>query len=132
MASELVTEVLAEIDRQLSGRMTVWPYEKDEVVHAALERLKEASPETAVGFVLAGLRLMREGERGWPSVALNSVVGGVLRRKLPFTEDQVVEMIERVSVEHREFPFAGVLKAAEPLTMTPPAGEFIGQCIGNI
>ncbi|HEY1340775.1 MAG TPA: DUF4132 domain-containing protein [Bryobacteraceae bacterium] len=80
--------------------------------------LKDASPEAAVEFVLTGLRQMREGERDWAAHTLNSAVSGALRRKLPFTEDQVVEMIELVSVEHSEFPFAGVLKAAESLPMT--------------
>lgn len=116
-----MAEVLEEIRGQLAGKTTVWPYEQEQVVRTALDRLKEAPPETAVEFVLAGLRLMRE-ERGW-AYALNPVAGGVLRRKLTFTEDQVVEMIERVSVEHQEFPFKGVLNAAESVAMTPRIAE---------
>lgn len=116
--TDFVAEVLAEIRRQLSGKTMVWPDEREQVVRAALERLKDAPPEAAVEFALAGLRLMRE-ERDWATYPLNHAVGGVLRRKLIFTEDQVVEMIERVSVEHQEFPFNGVLKAAESVPMTP-------------
>jgi hypothetical protein len=116
--SDFVADVVAEIRRQLSGKTTVWPAERDQVVRSALERLKDAPPEAAVEFALAGLRLMRE-EQTWAAYALNHVVGNVLRRKLAFTEDQVVEMIETVAVEHREFPFKGVLNAAGSLTMTP-------------
>ena len=122
MQTGLVDEVLAEIRRRLSGRPTVWIFEKDELVHAATERLKEATPGEAVEFVLAGLRLSRDGGE-WATFALNPVVGGVLRRKLPFTEDQVVEMIELVSVEHREFPFPGVLKAAAAVPLTDRVAE---------
>ena len=55
---ELVTDVLSEIRRHLSGKMTVWPHEQDEVVRAALGRLKEALPEAAVP---------RSGEDQWGS-----------------------------------------------------------------
>jgi hypothetical protein len=54
-------------------------------------------------------------------------VGGVLRRKLSFTEDQVVEMIELVSVPNSSFPFKGILKAAESLPMTPRLAKSLGQ-----
>ena len=57
----------------------VWPFEKDQVVHSARERLKDAAPEAAVEFALTALRLMLE-ERSWATYALNQVVGGVLRR----------------------------------------------------
>ena len=123
MQTEPVTEVLAEIQRQFSGKTIVSPGELDGVVHAALERLKECPPEKAVEFVLAGLRLARNGRRDWPMHALIAVVGGVLRRKLPFTEEQVVEAIALVSVEHQDFPFAGVLKAAESVPMTDRIAE---------
>src|SRR5690242_6760541 len=122
MPSETVAEVLAGIRSRLSGN-TVWPDERDDAVRAALERLNEAPPETAAEFVLAALRHMREGGRDWATHALNTVVGRVLRRKLPFTEDQVVEMIERVSVKHQEFPFAGALHAAESVPLTPRIAE---------
>jgi len=120
--TDLVADVLAKIRRQLSGKTTVWPDEQEQVVRSALERLKDAPPEASVEFVLTGLRLMRE-DRNWATYALNPVVGGVLRRKLTFSEDQVIEMIERVSVEHQVFPFNGVLKAAESIPMTPGIAE---------
>jgi hypothetical protein len=123
MPTELVIEVLTEVRRQVSGKTFVRPFERDEAVRAALERLKEASPETAVEFVLAGLRLIREGDHDRASHALNSIVGGVLRRKLPFSEEQVIEMIERVAVKQREFPFTGVLRAAESLALTDRIAE---------
>ena len=123
MQTELVSDVLADIRRQLSGKTMVYPVERDQVVRAAMDQLKGAPPEAAVEFVLAGLRLVRDGRRDWAMDALRAVVGGVLRRKLPFTEDQVVEAIELVSVEHQEFPFPGVLKAAESVPLTDRIAE---------
>jgi hypothetical protein len=123
MQAELVTDVLAEIRHQLSGKTMVYPVERDQVVRAALDRLKGAPPEAAVEFVLVGLRLLRDGGNDWAMHALNSVLGGVLRRKLPFTEDRVVELIELVSVEHQEYPFYGVLKAAESVPLTDRIAE---------
>lgn len=118
MSTELVTGILAEFGRHFSGKTFVSPDERDRVVRAALERLTGSPPEEAVEFVLVGLRLVRDGRRDWAMHALTAAVGGVLRRKLPFTEDQVVTVIELVSVEHQEFPFAGVLKAAGSVPMT--------------
>lgn len=88
-----------------------------------MDVLKDATAEEAVEFVLTGLRTVRHKERDWEAHELQSAVGGALRRKLPFTEDQVVEMIQLVSVEHREFPFNGVLRAAESLPMTDRIAE---------
>lgn len=128
MQTEFVTDVLAEIQGQLSGKTMVWPEERDRVVRAALDRLKDAPPETAVEFVLVGLRLLQGRHRDWPMHALNSVVGGVLRRKLPFNEDQVLEMIELISVRNQEFPFPGVLKSAESL----PASDRIAEALRRL
>ena len=116
--TDLVAEILSEIRRQLPGTTMVWPGEMEQMVRSTLKRLEDAPPEAAVEFVLTGLRVMRE-ERSWATEVLKGAVGGVLRRKLPFTEDQVVEMIERVSVGHQEFPFKGVLNAAESVPMSP-------------
>jgi hypothetical protein len=118
MQPEVVANVLAGLHTQFAARTAVWPQEQEEAVRAALQRLKEVPPEVAVEFALAGLRVMRDGERDASKDALNSILSSVLRRKLPFTEDQVVEMIECVSVEHQVFPFNGVLKAAESVPMT--------------
>ena len=116
--TSLVADVLAEIQRQVSGQSFLWPMERDAIVRTALERLKDAPSETAIEFALAGLRLMQD-RQSWLSDVLNHAVGGVLRRKLAVTEDQVLQMIELVSREHREFPYRGILKAVESLPMTP-------------
>ena len=100
--------------------------EADEIRDSALARLKDAPAQAAVEFALSGLRLLRQ-EQSWFSHVLNQVVGGVLRRKLSFTEDQVVEMIELVSLPNGAFPFKGILKAAEFLPMTPRLAKSLGQ-----
>ena len=47
----------------------------------------------------------------------------MLRRKLTFTEDQLLETIGLVSVPHREFPFKGILNAVEFVGVTPRIAE---------
>jgi len=124
--TDLVSEVLSDLRNQLVGNRHLWTAEADEIRDSALARLKDAPAQAAVEFALSGLRLARQ-EQSWFSQVLNQVVGGVLRRKLSFTEDQVVEMIELVSVPHSSFPFKSILKAAESLPMTPRLAKSLGQ-----
>jgi len=123
--NDLVAEVLSDLRNQLVGNRHLFMAEADGIRDSALARLKDAPPEAAVEFALSGLRLLRQ-EQSWLSHVLNQVVGGVLRRKLSFTEDQVVEMIELVSVPHSSFPFKGILKAAESLPMTSRLAKSLG------
>jgi Domain of unknown function (DUF4132) len=124
--ADLVAEVLSDLRNQLVGNRHLFMAEADGIRDSALARLKDAPAQAAVEFALSGLRLVRQ-EQSWFSQVLNQVVGGVLRRKLSFREDQVVEMIELVSVPHSSFPFKGILKAAESLPMTPRLAKSLGQ-----
>jgi hypothetical protein len=124
--SDLVAEVLSHLRNQLTGNRHLFMADADEIRDSALARLKDIPPQAAVEFVLSGLRLVRQ-EQTWFSHVLNQIVGGVLRRKLPFTEDQVVEMIELVSVPNSSFPFKSILKAAESLRMTPRLAKSLSQ-----
>ena len=124
--TDLVAEVLSDLRNQLAGNRHLFTTDADGICDSALARLKDAPPEAAVEFALTGLRLIRQ-EQSWFSHVLNQVVGGVLRRKLSFTEDQVVEMIELVSVPNSSFPFKSILKAAESLPMTPRLAKSLGQ-----
>ena len=101
--ADLVAEVLADISRQLSGKTQIREFESEAVLQAALERLKDAPPEVAVEFALAGLRAAQPPQ-AWMTHVVTQAVGSVLRRKLQFTEDQVVEMIELVSLPHQGIP----------------------------
>jgi hypothetical protein len=117
-ATDFVADLLAGLRNQLPDKPNVWPFESDTALNWALERLKDAPPAAAIEFTLASLRVIRQ-EQTWVAHVLNKAVASVLRRNLPFTEDQAVEMVELVSAPQREFPFKGVLKAAEALPMTP-------------
>jgi hypothetical protein len=101
----------------LAAECNAAPNGFDAQVHSTLERLKDAPPEAAAELILTGLRLARQ-EQSWATHVLQREFGNVLRRKPHFTEDQVVEMTEQVPVQPMEFPFKGVLKAAESLPMT--------------
>ncbi|HEX4592764.1 MAG TPA: hypothetical protein VH157_00745, partial [Bryobacteraceae bacterium] len=84
---------------------------------------KDAPPEAVVEFILAGLRIVREENNTWRAHELNLAVGTGLRRKLIFSEDQLLEILALVSAPHREFPFKGILNAVESVPMTPRIAE---------
>src|ERR1700676_5718852 len=109
----IVAAVLDDLRARCSIPAYFDPRQRDESIHAAIAPFKEAPPEVAVEFILTGLRMVREGPGSWFVHALNHAAGKVLRRKLVFTEDQLLEIIALVSVPHREFPFKGILNAVE-------------------
>src|SRR5271166_3669330 len=94
----LIADVLADLRGKCSERTFYLPNGRDELLNSVLAPLKDAPPEVAVEFALTGLRIVCEGPGSWFVNALNHAVGKVLRRKLAFTEDQVLEMIGLVSV----------------------------------
>ena len=119
----VVADVLADLRTNFSDQTYYDPNQRDEVIAAAIASLKDAPPEVAAEFVLTGLRIVREGPGSWFVHALNHAVGKVLRRKLAFTEDQLLEIIGLVSLPHREFPFKGILNAVESAGVTPRIAE---------
>jgi len=121
--TDFVADVLGDIRRQLAGRTNLWSLDVEEVRNSALARLEDCAPEAAVEFVLAGLRLLRTEANTWFGAVVNQSVGHVLRRRLSFAEEQVLEMIDLVSVVNQALPYRGVLKAAESLPMTPRLAE---------
>jgi hypothetical protein len=122
-ATTLVAEVLDNLRTRCSGQAYYDPKQRDESINLAIAPLKDAPPEAVVEFVLTGLRIVREGPGSWFVHALNHAVGKALRRKLTFTEDQLLEIIGLVSVPHREFPFKGILNAVEFTGVTPRIAE---------
>ena len=84
-----MTDILEDIRRQLAGRNDVWTFEVDEIAGSAAAKLKDLAPEAAVAFAIEALRIIRD-DRTWLAPVLNRCVSHVLRRKLPFTEDDVV------------------------------------------
>jgi len=125
--TDFVAAIIADLRAHLPTQISDWFGQRDELFALVMERLKDASPEAAVEFVLTALRLVRQEPRSWLAYALNPAAGKVLRRKLTFTEDQVVEMIEVVSVPNSVFPFKGILTAAESIPMTPRVAQALQQ-----
>jgi hypothetical protein len=121
--ADVIADVLAELRGQLSGQTYYRAADQEEIVKAAMARLTDVPSEAAVQFTLTSLRIVREEHQTWLAHVLNKTVGNVLRRNLTFTEDQVVEMIELASLPHREFPYRGILKAAESRAGTPRVAE---------
>ncbi len=118
----LVEEVLAEIRGKLPDTPYYRPADRDEVARSAAARLKDAPNEAAIEFVLASFRILQD-ERSLISDILQRATSDVLRRKLTFTPEQVLELVKLVSHENRSFPYKGVLKAAESIPMTPELAE---------
>jgi hypothetical protein len=122
MSATLIEDVIAELRGHFSGKEYYFPEQRDDAINHAIARLKDAPPEVSVEFALTGLRIVRE-ESSTFGYALNHAVRNVLRRKLAFTEDQLVELITLISVSNREFPFKGILNAVESVGATPRIAE---------
>ena len=118
-ATDFVAELLAGVRNQLEGKTNLWDSARGEALGAVLERMKGAPDETAIEFTLASVRVIRDEEQTWVAYVLNQATASVLRRKLPFSEDQAVEMLELASAPRREFPLKGILNAVASLPMTP-------------
>src|SRR6266849_5364959 len=116
--TNLLADILTDLRASLANQPS-WAVPGDEVISAVTERLKTASPDVAADFVITGLRIVREEHRTAFAYVLQKAVGNMLRRKQPFTEDQVTQMIELVSEPHRDYPFKGILSAAESVGVTP-------------
>jgi hypothetical protein len=119
VATTLVSGILDDLRARCSDENYLDPIQRDERINAAIAPLKDAPPEAAVEFVVIGLRMVREGPGSWFMHALNHATGKVLRRKLTFTEDQLLEILALISVPHHEFPFKGILTAVEATGITP-------------
>lgn len=115
-------DLIAEIRSKLPDKVYFFERERNELLNSFADRLRMASNDDAVEFILSGLRIVRRENTSLAHV-LNKAAADMLRRKLTFTPSQVLEMIELVSVEHQAFPFKGVLKAAESVPMTPEIAE---------
>ena len=124
--TNLVADVLEQIRRELADQTFLRSENSERAARRALEQLQDAPSGVAIEFAISGLQVIRE-DRTWVGRAVHQAVGMVLRCKLDFTEDQVVRMIELVSVEHREFPFRGVLKAAATVSMSPRIAAALAQ-----
>ncbi len=124
--TNLVVDVLEEIRRELADQTFLRAEDGERAARRALEQLQGAPSDVATNFAISGLQVVRE-DRTWVGRAVHQAVRMVLRCKLDFTEEQVVRLIELVSVEHREFPFRGVLQAAASVQMSPRIAAALAQ-----
>jgi hypothetical protein len=125
---EFVDDVVAEILRQSAERKPIFTGETNEITRFALDRLEQGPASVIVPFILTALRLMRDGQTySYANCVLHPAVGNLLRRKLTFTETQVLEMIDLVSVQHQPFPYKGVLTAAASVPMSDPIRQALAR-----
>jgi uncharacterized protein DUF4132 len=85
----------------------------------AVEQVKTLTAEEQVEFVLGAVRILANRMSAAPHEMLSKPASAVLRRKLPFTAEQVLELVRMGENPTYYFPFAGVLSLAEAAEMTP-------------
>ncbi len=113
--------------RQIAENRTVKPFftlALPQIVAQSMELLKNEPAEIYVPFVLEAFRIAREeSPRSPASYALREVAAAILRRKLPFSTEQAIRLIELASARMSDFPYASILKVAESVPMNPQLAE---------
>ena len=93
--------------RQIAENRTVKPFftlALPQIVAQSMELLKNEPAEIYVPFVLEAFRIAREeSPRSPASYALREVAAAILRRKLPFSTEQAIRLIELASVPNVRF-----------------------------
>jgi hypothetical protein len=90
------------------------------------ERAKQLSPGEQVSYIMDAMP--RLAERGYPGIA--SPVSTLLRRKLPFTPEQILQLVQLGANPSYYFPFSQVVRLAGTIPLTPPLEEALRQMRG--
>lgn len=85
---------------------------------AAIDHAKGLSIADQVEFVLSAAEMLRN-RLDWTNDMVGKPAGALLRKKLPFTPEQVLQLVQCGADPSYYFPFAGVLRLAESTPMTP-------------
>ena len=88
----------------------------------AAAQAKDLSPEEAVEFVMKAAATLGYGRGGAylnSGMVLDKPVSAVLRRKLPFTPEQILELVRMGANGSYYFPYAQVIRLAAGIAMTP-------------
>ncbi|MBL8230240.1 MAG: DUF4132 domain-containing protein [Bryobacterales bacterium] len=78
---------------------------------------KNASEDELISFVMQGMEAMHEDSFAY--LRWKSPVAQVLRRKLPFTENQVLQLVRWAAKPRHAFPYKGILNVAAGIRWTP-------------
>jgi hypothetical protein len=97
---------------------------------AQIEPPEKASPGELIAFVMEGLSQIHRDSGA--SFVWKSALAQVLRRKLPFTPEQVLQMVNWTAVSNRDFPYRGILKAVEQAPMTPQLAAALGHMRAHV
>jgi hypothetical protein len=95
-----------------------------------IEPPQNASPGELIAFVMEGLSKIHDDEGA--AFFWKPALAQVLRRKLPFTPEQVLQMVKSTAVSKRDFPYRGILKAVEQTPMTPQLAEALRQMRAHV
>jgi hypothetical protein len=82
-----------------------------------IERVKQLPPEEQVNFVMESVGLMANRGTAYPGAG--RPLSAVLRKKLPFTPEQIQRLVEWGENPSYYYPFLPVLSLAESIPMTP-------------
>jgi hypothetical protein len=112
-----IAEVMEEQSR-LSGWV---PGAEQAAIERLLAPLRTAGPAVQMQFILAATRTLRglPADRSGLAIPVNKAVAQIYRRKLPWTESQIVDLLEAAAAAPQDYPYAGLLGAAAQVERTP-------------
>jgi len=95
-----------------------------------IEVPKDASPERLIKFAFQGLEEIQQNSSA--SFQWKAPLSQVLRRKLPFTVEQAMRLVQLASIPNADFPYRGILSVVESLPMSPPVAEALRRMRGFV
>jgi hypothetical protein len=92
---------------------------------------KSLSPEDQVQFAMKAMRLVGDGSDKNPLSAVAKPLATVLRRKLPFSPQQILELVELGAKPTYYYPFAQIITLAASQEMTPQLNQALQAMAQN-
>lgn len=93
------------------------------------EEVRKLTPQQQVDYVLEWLPSLADAAQLSPRNVVEPI-GILLRRKLPFTPQQILKLVELGADPSYYFHFSSVLRLAESIPMTPPLAEALSRMRG--
>ena len=93
------------------------------------EEVKKLTPQQQVDYVMEALPALSD-RTNLSAANVVAPISALLRRKLPFTSDQILRMVQLGGDPSYYFPFPSVLRLAESVPMTPELAEALRRMRG--
>lgn len=93
-----------------------------------LEAITNLTPEQQIEYIFRTLPLLAE-RSAYTGREEGELVSWLLRRKLPFTPEQILKLVELGADPSYYFPFTPVLRYAESIPMTPELAQALERMV---